>query len=116
MGVLLLALGSTGCITHWQSQQGPPALVVSRSTATEFRVTRTDGTRVEVDRPHVEGDSLIGTLPPHAPWPDKPERIAIPLQEIQSVAEKEPDLAASVTLGTVITLGIIFLLARETDP
>jgi len=52
-GVLLLAFGLTGCINHWQPQQGPAALVVSRSTATEFRVTRTDGTQLTVDQnPH----------------------------------------------------------------
>jgi len=113
--VLFLALASTGCISHWQAQQGPPALVVSRTTATEFRITRKDGTRVNVDRPRVEGDSLIGRLEPVGAWPDTSARIAIPLADIHSIAEKEADLAASVAIGTVISLGLLFLLYRGID-
>ena len=111
-GALLLALASTGCISHWQAQQGPPALVVSRTTATEFRITRKDGTRVNIDRPHVEGDSLIGRVLPVGAWPDTAARVTIPLADIHSIAEKEADVAASVAIGTVITLGIMFLLYR----
>jgi hypothetical protein len=110
--VVLVALGVTGCITHWETQQGPPALVVSRTTATEFRVTRKDGTRVNVDQAHVEGDSLIGRPGPVAAWPDTSARIAIPLAEIYSIAQQEADVAASVAIGTVVTLGIFLILLR----
>lgn len=111
-GVLLLALALTACVSHWRTQDGPTALVVTRSTGTEFRVTRKNGTRVNVDRPQVEGDSLIGRLPPMGAWPDTSARFAIPLAEIHSIAEKEADLVASIAIGTVITLGIILLLFR----
>lgn len=114
-GALFLTVALTGCVSHWQAQQGPPALVVSRSTATDFRITRKDGTRVNVDRPRVEGDSLIGRLQPVGAWPDTSARIAIPLAEIQSIAEKEADVAASVAIGTAVTLGLIFLLYRGID-
>ena len=110
--LLLLVPGLAGCITHWQAQQGPPALVVSRTTATEFRITRKDGTRVYVDRPQVQGDSLVGRLAPLQAWPDTSALIAIPLAQVHSIAEKEADVAASVALGTIISLGIIVLLYR----
>ncbi len=110
---LLLLACLTGCITHWQPQAGPPALVVNRSTATQFRVTRMDGSRVNVERPRVEGDSLIASLEPTAPWPDKPARIAIPLSDIQAIAEREADLPASVAVGTLVTLTIILVLFRD---
>jgi len=109
---VLFLLGLTGCMTHWQPQAGPPTLVVNRSTATQFRVTRMDGTRVNVERPRVEGDSLIGSLQPRAPWPDKPARIAIPLSDIRSIAEKEADVAASVAVGTLVTLTIMVFMIR----
>ena len=111
-GVLLLAFGLTGCINHWQPQQGPAALVVSRSTATEFRVTRTDGTQLTVDRPLVKGDSLIGRLEPTGAWPDTSARIAIPLAEIHSVAEKEANLPANVAVGVLVTLTILAAIFR----
>jgi hypothetical protein len=105
----------SGCVSHWQAQQGPPALVVSRSTATDFRITRKDGSRVKVDRPHVEGDSLIGRLIPVRAWPDTSARKAIPLGDIHAIAEKEADVAASVAIGTGITLGLLYLLYRGID-
>lgn len=110
---LLLLVGLAGCITHWQPQAGPPTLVVNRSSATQFRVTRTDGSRVNVERPRIEGDSLIGSLEPTAPWPEQPGRIAIPLSDIHAIAEREPDLTASVAVGTLVTLTVILLLFRE---
>lgn len=109
---LLFLLGLTGCMTHWQPQAGPPALVVNRSSATQFRVTRMDGARVNVERPRIEGDSLIGSLEPTGPWPDTPGRIAIPLSDIRSIAEREADLPANVAVGTLVTLTIILFLIR----
>jgi hypothetical protein len=108
----LLLIGLTGCITHWQPQAGSPALVVNRSSATQFRVTRRDGSRVNVERPRIEGDSLIGSFEPAEPWPDMPGRIAIPLSDIQSIAEREADLPANVAVGTLVTLTIILFLIR----
>ena len=110
---LLLLIGLAGCINHWQPQAGPPALVVNRSSATQFRVTRRDGSRVNVERPRIEGDSLTGSLEPTGPWPDTTGRIAIPLPDIRSIDEREPDVVASVAVGTVVTLVIMFALLRE---
>lgn len=112
---LLFLLGLTGCITHWQPQSGPPTLVVNRTTGTQFRVTRIDGSRVTVERPRIEGDSLIGFLEPMGPWPDAPARFAIPLSDIRAMDEKEGDLVASVAVGTLITLTILVLMARGID-
>ena len=112
---LLLLAGLTGCISHWQAQAGPPGVVVNRSSATQFRVTRSDGTRVIVERPRILGDSLIGSLEPTAPWPGKPARIAISLSDIQSIAQKEADVTASVVLGTLISLTLTVLLSRGID-
>lgn len=112
---LLLLAGLTGCITHWQPQAGPPTLVVNRSSATQFRVTRMDGARVNVERPRIEGDSLIGALEPNGPWPDTPGQIAIALADIRSIDEREPDIVASVAVGTVVTLTIMLALFRGID-
>ena len=109
---LLLLIGLAGCINHWQPQAGPPALVVNRSSATQFRVTRRDGSRVNVERPRIEGDSLIGSLEPSEPWPDTPGRIAIPLSGIRSIDEEEPDVVASVAVGTLVTLTIMLAVFR----
>ena len=46
---------------------------------------------------------------PRAPWPDKPPRIAIPLSDIRSIAEKEADVAASVAVGTLVTLTTVYV-------
>ena len=111
---LLLLLGLTGCVAHWQQQAGPPVLVVNRSSATQFRVTRKDGSRVNVGAaPHRRADSLVGSLEPTAPWPERPGRIAIALSDIQSIAEREANLfAASVAIGTLVTVAVILLMFR----
>lgn len=112
---LLLLLGLTGCINHWQPQEGPPALIVNRSSAPQFRVMRKDGSRVTVEHGRVEGDSLIGSLEPGGAWPAPASRVAIPLSDIQSIDEKEPDIVASVALGALVTLTLLAVLTRLVD-
>ncbi len=97
--------GLTGCMTHWQPQAGPPALVVNRSSATQFRVTRMDGSAGEGRAPPHRGrqpDRLSGadrTVAGHARADrDRRYRTFDPSQN------GKPDLPASVAVGTLVTL------------
>lgn len=109
---LILLLTLTGCISHWQSQAGPPTLVVNRSSAAQLRVLRTDGRRLTVEHARIEGDSLIGSLEPDGPWPAPAPRIAIAVADIRSIDEQEPDLVASVAVGILVTLAVLVAVIR----
>jgi hypothetical protein len=58
---LLFVILATASCSHWRRQWIAPALVVERDHPTLLRVTRMDGTRVEVQGPAITGDSLVGT-------------------------------------------------------
>lgn len=103
-----------GCISHWETQVAPPALVVQVSTAHEYRITRSDGSRVTLFKPNVVGDSLVGRQSPVPAWPDTASRVAIGLTDIRSIAAKEPDVMASVAVGGAVTIVGFIMLFRAT--
>ena len=53
---------SAGACTGWQTVQVSPEQLVSEQQPKKVRVTRQDGTRVEVDHPTVADDTLHGTI------------------------------------------------------
>ncbi len=57
--------------------------------------------------PAVIGDSLVGTAGPVA-WPDTAQRIAVALADIRTLEDRQPDRAASVAVGLLLTfVGVV---------
>ena len=46
--------------TKWQTQPFPAAAIVNDKHPSTIRVTLHNGIRAEIDRPRIEGDSLVG--------------------------------------------------------
>ena len=90
-----LLLSSVLACTRWQLEEISPAQVVSETKPSRIRVTRSDSTRVEFVRPHVSGDSLIGSVTPSGP------PVSIPLSAVAtvSVAKANPGATIALLLG-----------------
>ena len=90
-----LLLSSVIACTRWQPQEISPERVVSEREPSRIRVTRSDSTRVELIRPHVSGDSLIGSVTPSGP------PVSIPLSAVAhvSVAKANPGATIALLLG-----------------
>lgn len=111
---LLPTLLLVGCISHWETQVATPSTAVQVSSAHEFRITRSDGPRVTLFEPAVVGDSLVGKQSPVPAWPDTATRIAVALKDIKAIEAKEPDIVASVAVGTAVTFVGFLVLFRAT--
>lgn len=90
-----LLLSSVLACTRWQVEEISPERVVSEKKPSRIRVTRSDSTRVELVRPHVSGDSLIGSVTPSGP------PVSIPLSAVAhvSVAKAKPGATIALLLG-----------------
>jgi len=58
-----LAASASAC-TGWQTVQVSPEQLVAEQHPSKVRVTRQDGSRVEVDHPSITADTLHGTVQP----------------------------------------------------
>ncbi len=112
VAVVLACLALGGCISRWEDQQVAPRTVLETSDASDYRVTRMNGSRVLVHRPAIMGDSLVGALSPLPAWPDMPTQVAIALDDIRLVAVKQTDVVASAGAGIGITLLAFYVLVR----
>lgn len=106
--ILLVALLQGGCVSHWEVQPVPPATLVQLSRGSDFLVTRSDGTQLRVHAPAVVGDSLVGTAGA-VTWPETPQHVAVALTDIRTIADRQPDPAASLVVGAMLTIGAIAL-------
>lgn len=71
-----------GCTT-WKTQSAAPADVIAAKSGSHVRVTRSDGSTLELTSAAITGDSLSG----HSTAAKDPTtRVVIPLAEVQSVA------------------------------
>jgi hypothetical protein len=90
-----LLLSSVLACTRWQLEEISPERVVSEKKPSRILVTRLDSTRVELIRPHVSRDSLIGSATPSGP------PVSIPLSAVAnvSVIKVEPIPTIALVLG-----------------
>jgi hypothetical protein len=127
MTVLLLG----GC-SSWRMQGQAPATVVSTSKKPpDVRVTLQDGSKLEVDRATVEGDSLVGIAPDTKTetkaWdvartptsqPGEAGRVALALSDIRAIEIRAFDgkKTVLVVVGTyvLVTLaGAVFIVVDD---
>lgn len=80
VAALLLVLQLAGC-TSWHVETLPPAELIARKHPSRLRVEESNGKRVTVYRPEVQGDSVVGRTSA-----DSKRSRAVSLDSVRSVS------------------------------
>jgi hypothetical protein len=100
----LIITHSAGCHS-WQTVGPTPAEYLQRHKVEAARISRRDGTVLELQNPRVADDSLTGQLPGSPP-------MSLPLTEVDSLAVRKTDTGRTLALiGGVWALGFVVCLA-----
>jgi hypothetical protein len=83
-------------------QKVSPQEAISGTKLYQVRLTRPDSSELVLLRPRVVGDSLIGEDPNSRDPKGSPERVALPLSQVQSIALRRAD----ATRTTLLVLGV----------
>lgn len=105
----VIALILNGCLTNWQSQPAPPALLLTATGETQVQVRFADRTRVVLQDPGIEGDSLVGWQVTEArTGAEVPVRRAFALTDVQQLATRGNNVAPNVILGAATGVAVFF--------
>lgn len=116
-GYLALVAALGGCVTRWEAQPGPvPFAVANARSNTPLRVTRRDGSQVVLQNVTIQGDTLIGYADLDQPLPAYAPRTTVPLGDVSTISQREPDVGASVAIGTAAALIVIYLSLTVSGP
>jgi hypothetical protein len=102
-------LGSMACVVVQPVRQ--PAQFIPANTPEIVVVTYTDNSVVPVSKPHMSGDTLVGT------WAGLGEPVAVPLRDVQRIdaKQKSPKRTAMLVAGvTALGAGFTYALVRVT--
>ena len=114
LGVIQLITFLSSC-TSWQVQPGasPNDLVTAQRPYT-VRITQGDGSRVVLNDPSVQSDTLYGA-PDTSHAAGAPERIGVPLSNVKEIEVRRPDPSRTTLLfvGIGVTLLSAFCLAES---
>lgn len=112
---ILLACYLPAC-TGWRTQSAAPEQVMTTKHPERVRITRQDGSRVELLQPAIEADSVSGR-DAGASGPDslKP-RVAVALADIRTVELHQTKVAETVLLVGAAGLLIAAVIAYESEP
>lgn len=102
---VLLAGLLAGCASGWRIEATGAAAM--EHLPERVRVTKQDGTRVELRAATMEGDSLVGLAMPDS------SRVALPVEEIARIAVRGPTAAtesANLTGGVIAGMAMIFFV------
>jgi len=110
LAVLLLC---GACVSTWHTVQASPAAAMATHGEGDARVTRRDGSMVQLRQPAMSGDSIVGYEDP--PWDQggtvKATRQAIPFEDVKSVSVWKRDRTANTVLWVAgATFGALFVL------
>jgi len=94
----LVLLAYLPACTSWQVVGPQPEQFVQQQAPGMIRVTRVDGTRVQLAAPEVRGDTLVGSLKDGTAR-DTARQLGVPLSEVGSVQVRK--FSAMRTLGLV---------------
>jgi hypothetical protein len=118
LGVVLVFQVS-GC-AEWMAYQQPPAEVVTEKSPEQVRVTRTDGTQLEVFSPRIVNDTLVGYRSKSAdPAKQADQVVHLAVADIKSLEVRQTNLVGTVALVAVaglVIVGLIFGLSMQDDP
>lgn len=101
--------------TGWKTQQAAPQDVIATRHPQAIKVTRSDGTQIEIANPEMKADSLVGVRAGSAPGDSVRARVAIALPDISQVAVRQTDAARTVALAAGVGLAVILVVAAASD-
>lgn len=104
---LLLAAYLPGCTAYHQTATPVAELTAPPKSVARLRVTRLDGSRLQIWEPFVARDSIVGTSTPPGKSPRR--RAVVALADVQSIAVRKVD-AGMTLVGVVGTATVISLL------
>ncbi len=97
--LVLMALGGTACHS-WHTERVTPEAVLATRRPPTLRITCTDGSRIVLEQPLLQGDTLVGI----GQRPSEQREVRIVLSNVQRVATRR--LSAGRTVG-LVGLGVI---------
>ena len=100
--------------TTWKTEPAAPQYVLAGKTWDRVRVTRPDGSTIEVVHPLIAGDTLVGSRAGSSATAAD-SRIAIPLSDLRSVAVRRVSAGRTVLLIGGLGLSAIVIAAAATD-
>jgi hypothetical protein len=115
IAILLLALHLGGC-TRWEPTTVSPRVLIEEERPSAVRVTRADGTRVELDDPLIRADSISMPREDCERAFTSDGRAAcvgvtsVALDDVQALDLRRPDAVrtvAALVLGPVVFLGAV---------
>ena len=114
--IAILAPLASGCMT-WKTQSAAPEQVLAEKTPDRVRVTRPDGSTMELVHPLIVGDTLAGTRLGSSGTTSN-SRIAIPLSDVQSVSIRQVNAGRTALLigGLGVTAIAVIGAATRADP
>jgi hypothetical protein len=109
-----LALAGAACMT-WKNQPAPPGQFIQERSPDRVRLTRADGSMIELVQPFISGDTLIGRW---ADSKDTASRVFIPVSDVKSVAVRRVHAAKTGLLIAGVGLTAIAVIGAATadDP
>jgi hypothetical protein len=120
--VLLLVLHVSGC-TGWHTRDVAPEVLVSESQPYKIRVRRTDGSRLVLIDPAIQGDSIIERPHRFNPVPDSTApnvpsttlmefRAGLPLVDVREIQTRGFSVGKTALLVSGVGLVALVLLAE----
>lgn len=117
VSLLLLAAYLPACTAYHQTNETVAQLTAPPKPVDRVRITRVDGTRIQVWGPRVALDSVIGM--DKAPGKET-GRVAIALADIQALEVKEVDalMTGVGVVGTMVGISLVMagIYALSCDP
>lgn len=111
--LLLLTCYVPAC-TGWKTQQAAPQDVVAKHPRA-IKVTRSDGTQIELTSPSIEADSLVGVRTGRAPSDSSQARVAVALSDVSQVAVEQTDVGKTVALVAGVGLAVVVVAAAASN-
>lgn len=103
--MLLLLIALSGCMS-WHTSTVDPVTLIDRDHPGVVRVTRPDRSRIVVQKPVVDGDSLRGRQGRHP--------VALPLSDLSSVSVHKTNVAGTVLLSLLTAATVAAAIAVGT--
>ena len=95
-----LALASSGCVA-WRVESVPAAQLLRGNGPTAVRIGKADRTRMEIYDAHLSGDSIVGH-----PTDRAIARVAIPLNQIQTISTRHKSFGRTVLITLAVAGGV----------
>ena len=112
---LLLSFSAqvTGC-SSWSAQTKPPGQVLTEKSYKQVRVTKADGSRIELYNPTVVNDTLTGYRKPPSERA-RGEPVPIAVSDILYIEVRRIDTGKTILLAAGISVTLLLIAAASTD-